>query len=211
MGHETFYCFRCSLRVGGADFDKGKAFRIDDKVVCDKCLTPEERAAAFAPPPSRGKPTTRIRMPKPGPGTSTRIPAPRLEAPKPSSAPLYMALAGGALLLLVGGLWLMSGSGPVEKPETVVRPPGPAPRPIEPDPTSEKSEDPQLREARAALEAARAKARSAPADLEGQLAAWEEAARKAALTPFFRRPPPDSRRSRIGSRRSSPSSLRDPS
>src|SRR6185436_967413 len=34
--------------------------------------------------------------------------------------------------------------------------------------------------------AARAKAKAAPEDLDGQLAAWEEAARKAALTPFFR-------------------------
>jgi len=185
MGQETFYCHRCSLRVGGADFDKGKAFRVDGKVVCDKCLTRGEASALLAPAPSRGKPSTRIRMPKLGPGTSTRIPAPRLEPSKPSSAPLYIAITGGVLLLLVAGLWMMSGSGG-EKSETLERPPAPAPRPIAPEPPSEKPEEPQVREARAALEAARAKARSAPADLEGQLAAWEEAARKAALTPFFR-------------------------
>jgi hypothetical protein len=43
-----------------------------------------------------------------------------------------------------------------------------------------------MRDAREAMEAARAKRKSAPADLDAQLAAWEEAARKTALTPLFK-------------------------
>jgi hypothetical protein len=187
MGQETVYCYRCALRVGGADFEKGKAFRIDGKAVCVNCLTDPEKAQFLAPPPppSRSQSTTRIRTPKPGPGTSTKLPPVRLEPPQPSRAPLYIGVAAGALLLVGGGLWMMSGSPP---PEKQVRPPDPAPKTpvVAADPVREKPEDPQLRDAREALEAARAKSKSAPADLEGQLAAWDAAARKAALTPFFK-------------------------
>ncbi len=186
MGQETFYCYRCAVRVGGADFDKGKAFRIDGKVVCLSCLGDQEKAQFLAPPPSRAQSTTRIRTPKPGPGTSTKLPPVRLEAPPPSRAPLYIGIAVAALLLVVTGFWMMSGSPP--PPEKQVRPPDAAPKiPVAAtEPPRGKPEDPQLRDAREALETARAKAKSAPADLEGQLAAWDAAARKAALTPLFK-------------------------
>ncbi|HVR83005.1 MAG TPA: hypothetical protein VMU54_01760, partial [Planctomycetota bacterium] len=58
-----------------------------------------------------------------------------------------------------------------------------APEPATPQ---EKPEDAQLQLAREAMEAARAKSNSAPKDLEAQQTAWEEAARKAALTPYFK-------------------------
>jgi hypothetical protein len=186
MGQETFYCHRCAVRVGGADFDKGRAFRIDGKVVCLSCLSEQEKAQFLAPPPSRAQSTTRIKMTKPGPGTSTKLPPVRPEPPQPSRAPLYIGISVGALLLIVGGLWMTSGSPPA--PEKLVRPPDPVPKTpiVASDPVREKPEDPQLRDAREALEAARAKAKSAPTDLDGQLAAWDNAARKAALTPFFK-------------------------
>lgn len=189
MGHEISYCGRCANRIGGTDFEKGKAYRLSGQNVCATCLTPDERHTIATSSATREKSTTRIKLTKPGPGTSTKIPATRSEpAASASKTSLTIALAAGAIVLVGGGLLLMSGSKP-PPPETVTRPPDgiskPAPKHIEP-PREEKPEDPQVRDARLALETARAKAKAAPGDLEAQRIVWEEAARKAALTPFFR-------------------------
>lgn len=186
MGHETFYCHRCSLRVGGADVEKGKAFRIEGRIVCDRCLNAEEKGALLSPPSTRAQSTTRIRVPKPSPGTSTKLPPVPLEASPRSSSPLYVGIAVGAALVLGAGVWLLSGPSAPDRPDGAVRPPDPAAKALPPLPPEAKPEDPQVRDARAALEVARAKMKAVPADLDGQLAAWEEAARKAALTPLFK-------------------------
>jgi len=184
MGHEIFYCCRCAIRVGSADLENGRAYRIDGKIVCAECLTAAEKHALVINPPARSQSTSRIRLIKSG--TSTKLPQPRPNAPSPSKTPMLIGLSTGALVLVGGAFWAMSGSNPTEQPP-IVRSPEPPPRkPIVEDPPREKPEEPQLREAREAVEAARAKSKSAPADLEAQRVAWDEAARKSALTPYFK-------------------------
>ncbi|MBV8879489.1 MAG: hypothetical protein JO332_05985, partial [Planctomycetaceae bacterium] len=186
MGHEISYCHRCAIRVGSADIEKGGGFRVDGKLVCAACATPEEKQAALPPAPtSRAQSTTRVRAQKPGLGTSTKLPTARSEPRPVSKAPLYLGLGVGSLLLVGGAAWMMSGS-PRETPPIVVRPPDPPPRPLPPRDPDPPKEDSQLRDAREALAAARAKAAATPNDLEAQRGVWEEAARRTALTPFFK-------------------------
>jgi len=141
------------------------------------------------------------------PGTSTKLPQSRPNAPPPSRTPLLIGLSAGALVLVGGAFWAMTGSTPPEQPP-IVRPPDPPPRkPIVEDPPKEKPEEPQLKEAREAMEAARAKSKSAPADLEAQRVAWDLAARNSALTPYFKEASTELQRSKTSSR---PPNLRAP-
>src|SRR5436190_9998684 len=172
MGYEISYCARCSSRVGGADYDKGKAYRIAGKGICANCLTPDERQTIAESSAVRAKSTTKIKMQKPGHGTSSKLPVARPVTRPPSRAPIFISLGIVALILVAAGAWMMSASPP--PPEVVVKPPEPKPVPRNPEPPKEdKPEEPQLRDAREALEAARAKSKAMPADLEGQRSAWE--------------------------------------
>lgn len=173
----------------GHDIEQGKAFRIAGKAVCANCITPDERNNISSSAVARNKSTTRVRaVPKPGPGTSTRMPQVP-NRPTPSKAPMLAAVGAGLLLLGAIAFWMMSKSTPPPVDEVVVErkappkpPPPQSPTPA-PPPEEKKPEDPQLAAARAAIEAARATSKS---DLETQRVAWEEAARKAALTPLFK-------------------------
>src|SRR5882672_5363723 len=195
MGQETVYCIRCASRIGGADFASGRAYRVSGKSICANCfpevfptLTAEERREFAPQTPPRGKSTSKIKLIKPSASTASRLPAGRPEPPKkqPSRTPLIAGIAGIVLLLAVAAFWSMSRpSASPEPEERVSRPLPPAPLPT-PPPPEEKAEEPQLRDARLAIEAARAKAKLFPNDFIAQLAAWEDAARKAALTPLFR-------------------------
>src|SRR6185295_3384612 len=178
MGQETVYCVRCGSRVVGHDIEQGKAYRIAGKAVCANCITPEEKNNISSSAVARNKSTTRVRaVPKPGPGTSTKLPQVRSARPTPSKAPLIAAAAAGVLLLGAVAFWMMSKSTPPPDEVVVERkaPPPPKPPVTPPPPEEKKTEDPQLAGARAAIEAARA---TSKADLETQRAAWEEAARK---------------------------------
>lgn len=187
MGQEIIYCGRCAVRIGGADFERGKAFRVAGEGICATCATPAEQQAAALPGSVREKSSTRIRAPRPGSGTSAKIPAARTDTRvQASKTPLVLGLLGAAIVLAAAGTWLMSGGAPAPAPETAVRPPGPRPAIVAEGAPKEKPEDPQLREAREAVEAARARMKSSPNDFEAQRVAWEEAARKAALTPYFK-------------------------
>jgi hypothetical protein len=187
MGQEIIYCDRCANRIGGADFDRGKAFRVAGKGICASCTTPEEQQAAALSSSARNKSTTRIKTPKLGPGTSAKIPAARPDTRvEASKTPLLLGLSGAALLVVAGGYWLMSASKSAPEPETISRPPVSRPAIVVEDAPKEKPEDPPLKEAREAVEAARARMKSSPNDFEAQRVAWEEAARKAALTPYFK-------------------------
>ncbi|MBI3854210.1 MAG: hypothetical protein HY293_00815 [Planctomycetes bacterium] len=189
MGHEIVYCVRCASRVAGIDFERAKAFRVGGKVVCAACLptlTPAEQKEVSL---SSTKMRAVKQQPPPSHGTSVRLTAvPRPETPPPPSrSPLILVGGIGAVVVVVGIATLMLRSTPP--------PPDPAPPPprIEPvvkapaaAPVVEPKEEAPLREAREAIEAARARAKASPNDLDVQIAAWEEAARKAALTPLFR-------------------------
>lgn len=192
MGHEIVYCVRCATRLAGADFDRGKAFRAGGRIVCADCLphfvatlTPDEQQNVVSLSSTRMKPVKPTHAPGTQ-GTSVRLIAQRAAdppAPK-SSTGLILAGVGGAAVLGILVVLFATRSTPAPTPEPPVAKPPPT-RPSEPPP-EDKREDPQIREARAAIQAAREKMKSAPQDLDGQYAAWEEAARKAALTPYFK-------------------------
>ena len=94
MGQEIVYCNSCKSRLTGKDFDKGKAFRIENEILCLDCarkvlesLPPAERdafAAKMKAPEARRTSTQRIPLAhppeaegaaarRPGPGSSARI------------------------------------------------------------------------------------------------------------------------------------------
>ena len=57
MGREIVYCWKCSTRLKGEDFEAGDAYRVGDKVSCAGCvdelvadLPAEEQEAILAPP-----------------------------------------------------------------------------------------------------------------------------------------------------------------
>jgi hypothetical protein len=184
MGHEIVYCARCATRLTGADFDRGKAFRAGDRIVCSACLpevvqglTPKEQEQVL-PLSSTKMKTVKSSPSHSSHGSSVRIQHVQ-EQPAKSSLPLILTSVG---ILGVLGIAIAALSGRSSSP-----PPEPIPSPTiisKPPPPVDKPEDPQIREARAAVQAARQKMKSAPQDLDAQLAAWEEAVRKAALTPF---------------------------
>jgi hypothetical protein len=195
MGHEIVYCVRCATRVVGADFERGKAFRAGGKVVCATCLaeilptlSPEEQKEISLS-------STKMRAVKqqaPSHATSSRTAPVRIAAPPPppkSRTGVIVAVSLGAIALLaaVGVMASRSTPSPADLPASVPIPPKTADRTsAPPPPPGEKREEAQWRDAREAIDAARAKLKSAPEDLDAQVAAWEEAARKAALTPLFK-------------------------
>ncbi|MBV8879159.1 MAG: laminin G domain-containing protein [Planctomycetaceae bacterium] len=182
MGQEITYCSVCGCRLSGTDFERGKAFRSELRTLCRACFDalPPDARQAFE---SRKEPEPR--KAPPGPGTSTRIPTARAVAPARSNRALL--LVGGAFLLLalVLAIAVLAGRG---SPPPDYSPPSPPvavpPRAAEPAPAPR--EDPALAEARRSIDAARAREKSSPNDLDAQIAAWEEAVRKAGLSPLLK-------------------------
>jgi hypothetical protein len=193
MGHEIVYCVRCATRIVGADFERGKAFRAGGKVVCAACLaeilptlSPEEQKEVSLS-------STKMRVVKPqapSHGTTSRTAPIRIAAPPPpkSRTGVIAAVSLGAIALVaaVGVMASRSTPPPADLPAPAPVPPRTAERTSAPPTPGEKREEAQWRDAREAIDAARAKLKSAPEDLDAQVAAWEEAARKAALTPLFK-------------------------
>jgi hypothetical protein len=143
MGREILYCSSCQTQLREADFQKDRAFRIQNRAYCAGCakgqiasLTPEQMKALLrkvADPPT---PASRAAAMTPRPVSSSKMPRalPRSGGSGPAVA---IALGSAALVVL---LWLaLSGSRPAPTPiprPVVVRPvpppaPAPAPRPAE--------------------------------------------------------------------------------
>jgi len=143
MGQEVLYCSRCQVRVVGSDFEKGEAYRVGDKVACNKCamemlataplplqqqILDQKRKALDkktgpAPPVSRGLT-----------GSSTAVRGPKVA--KSPRLPLA-AVAGivATLIAVVGVLVMSAGSAPPPAPAVKPAPPPvfpPAPAPKDP-------------------------------------------------------------------------------
>jgi hypothetical protein len=182
MGHEIVYCAVCATRLTG----EGKAFRAGGRIVCATCLptvvSPEEKEAVLSISSTKMK-TAKASPAASSHGTSVRLVAQSGHTPEPKSPlPMILAVVGVVAVLGIAGAVFMGRSAPPPpEPAPIVKP-----VPPRPPPPVEKPEEPPIREARAAMEAAREKMKAAPQDLDAQIAAWEEAVRKAALTPFHR-------------------------
>ena len=130
MGREIVYCFSCASRVTEADFERGKAFRSGNKVVCTKCAA---ELGLEAPPP----PATPRR------GTSTRVKQVRPAEDEPSELPSKRALSrktlliaggagGGFLILVVLLIALLLSGGDAEEDAPRAEGPAAAATPVPP-------------------------------------------------------------------------------
>lgn len=175
MGQEIVYCSECALRLVGADFDKGKAFRVEHKSLCAPCA----KKILGSLPPVEGPKSTSQRIPiqkstvesgshaRLRPSNDTTVSRGLPSSPKKSSGPLIAAAVGVLVVLAIVVAVASSGGGPPPPPKT--SDPG----------TSPDDPSPREAEARAALDKALAYARTNPSDLDGQLSRLQELAFKA--------------------------------
>lgn len=176
MGHEILYCYWCSSRILGAEFDKGAAVLIGNHACCPQCLpkvlaslpaSQRETLLAMltktpepAPRPTRNTPRTPIPVP---------LPAPKARPPLP-----LLAIGGGVLVASALALVFFSGGAP--KKESVVNlPPPPSPKLVVPE---------RETVAREAILKANDAARSG-IELDLQVRLWEEAVVKAERTRYL--------------------------
>ena len=111
VGQEIVYCYRCQIRLTGADLDKGKGFQAAGRVSCAACaphligeLSGRDREMLLAsmakdrrPPPAR--PET--------PRTGSR----KIPAPAPAKSALGLTVGIGAVALVGSLLIALSGGG----------------------------------------------------------------------------------------------------
>lgn len=180
MGHEIVYCYWCSGRILGADFEKGAAILIGNHACCPQCLPKvlaslpnnqretllAELSKAAAPRPTRNTPRSGTEI------SSTRTP--RVGSPVPAPAergkpPMLLVGIGGAILVLVALIFLLRRDDPPQKPVA---------RNEEPRPQAHDRE----KIARDAVQKARDAARSG-IDIDLQVRLWEEAVSKSERTP----------------------------
>ncbi len=142
MGKALFYCFKCSRLLREDDLDRGKAFRVGDRVACGECAKSIPELQNAAPPPPKPRSSSQhLRVPSYTPSRPTPALSPSRRNPLPF-------VVGGAALLVLAVVGALLSSGSKTSPEAARR---------------EKAvEDPREAAARAALEAAR-KAGSAAA------------------------------------------------
>jgi hypothetical protein len=142
MGREILYCTTCQTQLRESDFEKDRAFRIQNRAFCVDCaqgqiasLSPDQMKALLRKiaDPSTAPSTARA---LPRPSSSSKTPRPPARGQGPGVAVGF--LVGAAALLGIAWLALSSGRPqppappppPPAPPPVVVRPPEP-PRPPE--------------------------------------------------------------------------------
>jgi hypothetical protein len=114
-GQEIVYCSRCSRQVRGVDFEKGKAFRVDNQILCQPCCPPSLREAA-----KKSLTSSRTAIaPAPSPASSSMVR--RVPTPPPRSGGAVRVLGAVVLCVLILGLTLLFRNSPTPNaPETPV-------------------------------------------------------------------------------------------
>lgn len=93
MGREIVYCWKCSQRLQTEDFDRGVAYRYQDKYSCSECvydlvgdLSAEEQEAVLNPKKSAGRvgTSTRVSPVRPAADSGTAV---RRTGPVPQAQP----------------------------------------------------------------------------------------------------------------------------
>ncbi len=170
MGQEIFYCDGCKSLVRSSELEKGKARRVDDRILCADCAGP---LAAPSPLPHTGATPKAL----PGAPSTRRAVAP----PQAKRFPFLWILA--ALGLAGVGIAVAVGSSARPRPNPAAEKPAPppppppvivapqVPRPVPPLPPAPPSRAALEAEAAAALEAAKARAKEAfEAEIAGLIA-----------------------------------------
>ncbi|MBI3857773.1 MAG: hypothetical protein HY293_18990, partial [Planctomycetes bacterium] len=100
MGRAIFYCVQCSKRISDLDLEKGKAFRIGERILCSTCAPESAKNQTF-------KRTTAVnRKNSSTSGALRKVTAP-LATPPPAPAParrnpvLLFGAAGAVLVFIV--------------------------------------------------------------------------------------------------------------
>jgi hypothetical protein len=196
MGQEIVYCHKCQSRLIGSDFEKGKAFRLQNVTMCAECaksfldsLPPAERAALQPAPKASTSRIPVLRSPDPPSGRhrpmtdSTNLRTPAAPPAKKSPVPLILGIVGGVVAVgLIVAVAASGGSGRRPPPPDPNPGPGPGPTPpivrdVRPSPEREK-------EARRLHEQAKSFAIANPNDFAGQLDRFRQAAFAADGTPI---------------------------
>lgn len=187
MGFEIIYCSVCSKRLGQSDFEKGGARKVGMEAACKGCLPKlletlgPQAAPAEAEPPKRA-PTT--------PPRPTRVSKAVKQAPAPAPLPppkkgipkIAVGIGASVLvgIIVIAAVMMKSTPPPPEvkgPSDTSVNPP-----PDQPKITAAAAADPK----KDAYEKACRFAEANPNDLEGKIAAYEEALKVTGESPFFR-------------------------
>lgn len=192
MGQEILYCAKCQSQLRSAQFEKRTALRFEGQAWCLACA---EASIPTLPPDAAVRLGREIELlknptaPKPvSLGSSSRlstVPPPRPAASASKNRVWGVAAVGLALAVILGlMIGLRSGGARTELSQTST-PPSEAPPPRPPVEAPVRPNPPSPHEAaRVALEAAKAAGRTHPEDPAARLGLWEEAARRAELTPF---------------------------
>lgn len=194
MGEEFFYCWKCQTRLAGADFERGRAFQIRDKITCPDCvldlvaplpireqeaallMVKEAKERALRPPSRSAIP---VRSSGAAPAGPQRIHPFAYREQK--SHPLVLTLLIIALVFAAGAAiyWIKDDSSHFPPPQ----PPKPEPvrpRPVEPARVPAAGPEAAARES---LLKADEFARANPADLKGQEARYRDAVKACEGTP----------------------------
>jgi len=176
VGQEIVYCYWCSSRILGADFEKGSALLIGNHACCPECLPkvmaslPEKQRETLLAELSKSTPPRPTRTTPRG-GTeisSTRTPrvgSPMPAPQKPGKPPMILVAIGGGIVVLLALLFLLRGSDAPPQKAVVHETAPPVPKP--PGQDREKT-------ARDSVQKARDAAKSA-IDIDLQVRLWEGA------------------------------------
>src|SRR5215204_2507207 len=94
MGKAIVYCQTCGKNLREEDFDRGRAFKIDNRPYCADCrpAVPEPEPVPSPPRRSSTERIPAVRPPKDRPGSTGRIPKAQA-APGQSSTLLWISIA----------------------------------------------------------------------------------------------------------------------
>jgi hypothetical protein len=189
MGEEYFYCWKCQTRLAGADFERGRAFQIRDKISCADCVMDlvaplpmkEQEAVLLMVKEAREqarRPHSRFAIPVSSEAAPLAGP-PKLHPhvyKEQKSHPLVLTLlilalalvAGVAIYMIKNDVSYLPAAPATAKPDPVLpKPPAPAPGNADKE----------------ALRKADEFAKANPADLKGQEARYREALKACEGTP----------------------------
>lgn len=202
MGQEIVYCFKCQKRILGSDYAKGHAYQLENSSCCSGCavqvletLAPKAREQLLAKMFRETHDKQSVSsggmksMPGPSPASSTRKipvqpgPLPRPRSAEPSSAPLFLGIAGAVAFLIILAVVFGSGSSTPPPP-----PPPAAKKIVPPEPVRDPGPSPEEKRradaAREAMRKAAAFAQSNPKDFDGQVREWKVALLEAERTGY---------------------------
>jgi hypothetical protein len=141
MGKAIVYCQTCGKNLREEDFDRGRAFKIDNRPYCADCrpAAPDPEPAPSPPRRSSSERIPAVRPAKDRPGSTGRIPKAQA-APGQNPALLWISIAVLAAVVVLVAVLMSNRTEPREPLPPVVTPPPPrppkppAPAPIEPSP-----------------------------------------------------------------------------